>query len=839
MGLLPEAPSNFEVYSPSVFWQDRIATMLAAAGPRCHIECDRSSGIKLALNRLAMSDIPLVTLNFDEQASSQMISTKLANSVQRTLGVRLVLDDAPHTHNLAVLSRELVRLGPVRFAVIWSDYCIELVEELGRAFGNQNQVISLSYSSTPTECLSTIFRRIPAEVVRMSDHEALVAAGDSMNPEDAITLAKECGYLYGEYLSRIDPTTLVSSEIVGGPQANSMEYSLIVSDASLLDVLIDRGRWIEAFELACRKLPQEVRRVVILAGHQLVDLGAFEYMWDGLWGLPEGVKQDPDVAYWLIVAASATNRVHLVRKLADEVLSSFEAPDLRAAVAVLHPTVDMVSETARAVKAMETPTTLRAMGFALAYAGDRTSPVQLFRRAMARAESLRANHLVIACAIDIANQEITLGRYQNGVDWARWAVQELDRRRSNEQFRRHAALAQIAYGTILTGDDNEVTNLRTLISSLCVDWTRIGAPTYESVVSTAGDWYFASGSLGTAEEHYRRVLEGVPLSQYASAALDVVKVLIAQGKLTEAHSLAKASRTLTATSTPTERALADLAMGMVSARSNLEGAQQFLRSAQAGLAGTNYVVFEAQSFLWMALAYHNVGRTDLAASMLSQGAQGIAELGPTGWSFLLCNATESSVLRELWHSSSTSMYLQFLGVRQVFVNGVSTRASMRNCEVLAALSENVAGVNGEKLRLMVFGDESTAANTKATVSRMRRSFPISQSPYRLTGRVHTDFGDLIRAVEKGDLTKALNLYGGQLLPGSEAPWIVEMRSYVDEGLKAAVIASNDVELMIRLGTIMDTELEIWERAKALLSSSDNRRGLINARIRRIRAYLEI
>src|SRR5690606_41130745 len=103
-------------------------------------------------------------------------------------------------------------------------------------------------------------------------------------------------------------------------------------------------------------------------------------------------------AYWLVVAASATNRLSQVRELAQSILQYEEAPDLRAAVAVLHPSTQMVIEATRAIKAMETPTTLRAMGFALAYAGDRVTPVQLFRRAMERAEALRANHLVIACA---------------------------------------------------------------------------------------------------------------------------------------------------------------------------------------------------------------------------------------------------------------------------------------------------------------------------------------------------------------------------------------------------------------------------------------------------------
>jgi len=818
------------------FWQDRIAKMLSTAGERCHLECGRLSGIEYALNRLAMDNTPLVTLRFLAKPGPQTISIQLARAIEKAFGVPLVLEDAPYKYSLSVLSRELVRIGPIRMAVVWSDYCPRLVEELGTTLGNLVQLISIASEGEPIDGLPRIFVRLDGGTLLVSDREAVIAAGDSMRPADAIALADTCGRRFGEFIAKVDPALGASAFWAAGLDLRIALGPTVVSQATLLEVLLDRGRWIEAFELACTHFPIEVRRVVRLAGHQLVDLGAFDYLWDGLSRLPEEVKRDPDVAYWLLVAASATNRVSSIRDLVDEVLNASEAPDLRAAVAVLHPSVNMVTEAARAVKAMETPTTLRAMGFALANAGDRKSPVELFRRAMERAEALRANHLVIACAIDIANQEITLGRYRNGVDWARWAVHELDRRRTNEQFRRHAALALIAYGTILFGEKGEIDELGPLINNMCVDWTRLGAPTYESVVSTIGDWHYASGNLAEAEGYYRGVLNGVPLSQYASAALDVVRVLIAQGRNMEALRLAEASRTLATTSTPTERALADLALGIAKASSHHDGAVQLLDSAAAGLTKTSFVVFEAQCYLWLALVYFNAGRSDLVVRMLDKGAEGISSLGQSGWRFLLCDAVECGALQEMWQSASTFVQLRFLGDQSVTVNGKTSRASLRVCEILALLSENEAGISGERLRLMVFGDQSTAANTKATISRMRKSFPISLSPYRLTCRVVTDFGEVVSSIEKGDIHGALSLYGGQLLPGSDSSAIVELRGFIDEGMKSAVIASNDVEQMIRLGNLMEGELEVWEAARSILKPSDSRRALVNARIHRIRAY---
>src|SRR5690606_32807429 len=491
------------------FWQDRIASVLSRSGLRCHLVCDRQSGIEYALNRLSMDSTPLITLTFLQSPSPQEVSSQLARSIEKAYDLQLVQEEAPLRYNLSVLSRELVRLGPARIAVLWSNYCPQLVEELARALGNQVQLLSIAHADEPHVDPPKNFAKLDQSSLRVSEAEAVVAAGNSMTPSDAAVLLDACGGRYGEYITRVDSSLELRSFWSAVSEPKLSAATSVVELPTLFEVLVNRGRWIEAFQLAGNHLPSEVARVVRLGGHQLIDIGAFEYLWDGLSRLPEKVKRDPDVAYWLLVAASATNKVKSIRMLVDEVLNVNEAPDLRAAIAVLHPNENMFSEVTRAVKAMETPTTLRAMGFALANAGDRKSPVVLFRRAMERAESLRANHLVVACAIDIANQEVTLGHYKSGVDWARWALHELDRRRINEPFRRHAALALVAYVTILVARESEINDLGPLINAMSVDWARIGAPTYESVVSTIGDWHFALGHFAQAEEYYRGVLDGV------------------------------------------------------------------------------------------------------------------------------------------------------------------------------------------------------------------------------------------------------------------------------------------------------------------------------------------
>src|SRR5690606_12595375 len=287
------------------------------------------------------------------------------------------------------------------------------------------------------------------------------------------------------------------------------------------------------------------------------------------------------------------------------------------------------------------------------------------------------------------------------------------------------------------------------------------------------------------------------------------------------------------TSTKAEQALADLALGMATARSHQVSAIRLLRSAAAGLRKTNFVVFEAQAHLWLALVCLSSGRNDLAGKALNEGSEGISGLGAAGWKFLLCDSENTHGLRALWDSASSPLRLKFLGRQEISLNGVAMGASLRTCELLTLISESESGIEGERLRLAVFGDDSTIANVKASVSRLRRLFPISRSPYRLTGRVQSDFRELIQSVERGDLNQALSLYVGQLLPHSDAPGVVELRNHIDEEIRTAVVSSGDVELMIKLGTIMEGELEVWEAARSMLPPGDSRRGLVNARIRRI------
>jgi hypothetical protein len=70
----------------------------------------------------------------------------------------------------------------------------------------------------------------------------------------------------------------------------------------------------------------------------------------------------------------------------------------------------------------------------------------------------------------------------------------------------------------------------------------------------------------------------------------------------------------------------------------------------------------------------------------------------------------------------------------------------------------------------------------------------------------------------GNLAEALRLYRGPLLPHSEAPGVTELRGDLDRGLRAAILASSQPDVLVswtrtRWGS---NDLPVWRRLCAVL-----------------------
>jgi len=178
--------------------------------------------------------------------------------------------------------------------------------------------------------------------------------------------------------------------------------------------------------------------------------------------------------------------------------------------------------------------------------------------------------------------------------------------------------------------------------------------------------------------------------------------------------------------------------------------------------------------------------------------------------------------------------LSCLGGGGLALGGVPVRLRPRQFEILTLLVLEGRALAPEFLYTALYGDRRVASATlKAEVSHLRRALrgALSVRRYELTEPVGCDASDILAALRAGRTGEALRSYGGPLLPGSEAPGITVWRDHIEVALREAVLGSADPEHALRYGELHPGDMEVHERALALLCE-DSRRGLALARINR-------
>ncbi|WP_067686043.1 transcriptional regulator [Nocardia jejuensis] len=177
--------------------------------------------------------------------------------------------------------------------------------------------------------------------------------------------------------------------------------------------------------------------------------------------------------------------------------------------------------------------------------------------------------------------------------------------------------------------------------------------------------------------------------------------------------------------------------------------------------------------------------------------------------------------------------LECLGVPRLYKQGAPVPMRPRQLEILTLLTLEPDGFTPERLHEAVYGDRSMSASTlKADVSRLRRATDgrIADRRYLLTEPIACDAVELLAALESGDLTTAVRLYRGPLLPDSEIPGIVQWREHLDVCLRTAVLADHNPEHALRLGQRCPDDIAVHEHAARLLPRGDSRRALATARL---------
>lgn len=808
-------------------WFERVVRELLRLPQRTVLLCGPESGIEYAVHRIHGLRIPKIVIWVDEHTVSVGEEILLSEAIAAGIGPTFIAKRASIGQALQALAEYQRVIGPVFVVIGWAHGLEDLIGDVASVVSPESSLVVVANDEYPVPEIKN-GDIVLAKFLKLQLEEAISEARGGISDERVHRLFGETSGNYS--LFRVQLMQMLGNAYGSASSIDSWNWGDAVTVDGVLDALIQQSRWSDAFDLACARAPERLTEFIDYAGNNYFNAGSYSYLWSRLREAPPDVKSVENVAYWLVASALATNRQSELIDHAERIVQASGAPELRASTAVIVPTEDMLLQTTRALEMRRSPATLRAHGFALAWEGERTEPIALFREAMRLAEREGAEHLVVACGIDIAEVEIRHGNYTSGAEWAAWAIAEYERRGIHERLREKSAISTYSFAKLLLGNEAEAWHR---LQRLDDARSYIDIPGYEGIVSTLGDLSMVRRQFEEAREYYANIHAKAPMEVYCFTSLSLVAVHIASGDWRTATQLADSAFALSRTSTESEQALGDLIVGMAFSESEPARAEEALVSSIDRLTAELHV---AQASAWLAIVRLRMGRRKDAAQALRLGAKGIKELGMSGWQLICAHHPLTEKVMQLWTQTEYEFEFRFLGRRTIWAESSNVEIGLRSAEILAALSIHASGLSGERLHAYVYGDATYPSSTlKATVSRLRDVVPIGSNPYSIDATFRADFVTVLELLSVGELQHALNLYQGPLLPGSESPLVQEWREHINESVRAAVLESRDPDHLIQLGTQLDDDLEIWEAARACLTPSDYRRPVVSSRIRRIKA----
>ena len=163
--------------------------------------------------------------------------------------------------------------------------------------------------------------------------------------------------------------------------------------------------------------------------------------------------------------------------------------------------------------------------------------------------------------------------------------------------------------------------------------------------------------------------------------------------------------------------------------------------------------------------------------------------------------------------------LKLLGGAEVWFDGQRLLLNRRQTEILALLALHPSGLSVEHLHSLLYGDAAVTTSTlKAEVSHLRAALSgqLSSRPYRLTMPVTTDVEQVQRLLRLGKVREAVEVYGGDLLPGTESPALVQMGDYLAVSVREALLTSPDPDAVLRYSELAPYDTHVVEVCLARL-----------------------
>lgn len=168
--------------------------------------------------------------------------------------------------------------------------------------------------------------------------------------------------------------------------------------------------------------------------------------------------------------------------------------------------------------------------------------------------------------------------------------------------------------------------------------------------------------------------------------------------------------------------------------------------------------------------------------------------------------------------------LSLLGTAQAWLDGQRLLLNRRQTEIVALLALHPEGLSLERLHTLLYGEQAVTLSTlKAEVSHLRAAVggQLASRPYRLMMPVRTDVEDVLALLGAGDVRAAVAAYGGDLLPGTNAPALAELGDYLAVSMREALLANPDPSAVLRYGELAPYDTEVVERSLSVLGEREH------------------
>jgi len=121
----------------------------------------------------------------------------------------------------------------------------------------------------------------------------------------------------------------------------------------------------------------------------------------------------------------------------------------------------------------------------------------------------------------------------------------------------------------------------------------------------------------------------------------------------------------------------------------------------------------------------------------------------------------------------------------------ATMLTGRHADILVLLSQHPEGLSADHLAVLLDDKDLDVVTVRAEMSRLRKAIGaeyLASRPYRLLVPITTDIGEVLDALDLGDVESALATYHGPLLPQSVSPSIARLRTQLTASVRGAVLA---------------------------------------------------